>query len=52
MFAWNLEIIVVTNQKMIKTQEADDSIESGTDEYGDKVVDRLSKPPHSIYGDN
>ena len=52
MFAWNCEVIVVHNQKMIKTVDAEDSIDSGTDEYGDKMVDRLAKPPHSIYGDN
>lgn len=54
MFAWNLELIFLKPTVMIKGQEgaeATKSIESETDEYGDRKVDRLSKPPSNIYGD-
>ena len=54
MFAWNLELIFLKPTVMIKGQEgaeATKSIESETDEFGDRKVDRLSKPPSNIYGD-
>lgn len=50
MFAWNLELIYLKPAAVPKGQEGGpapghDSVESETDEYGDKKVDRLSKAP-------
>ena len=54
MFSWNLEVIFILPNEMASKNEqtTEDSVESGTDEFGDQKVDRLSKPPQNIYGDS